>query len=203
MKLSEKIQYLRRKKGYSQEELAEICGVSRQSVSKWESGTALPEIEKLIRLGDLFHVHLDFLLREEYEGNAVKESYTCGMNMLQSREEQFFEGILIKESIRDDRVIDLLSVNKIELWKTAGVPKYWTALFFTSERPDLPEQLAKALIGGPEENWFVDFKAKNTKYIVFHNKIFHYTIGNRQEKDAVCEQCRKLGIGEEEMNWTE
>ena len=46
MKLAVKIQYLRKENGYSQEELAEICGVSRQSVTKWESDIALPEIEK-------------------------------------------------------------------------------------------------------------------------------------------------------------
>lgn len=43
---------------------------------------------------------------------------------------ELYEGVLIKESIEDDSIIDYLSVNKIELWNTGGNPKYWTVLFF-------------------------------------------------------------------------
>ena len=50
MKLSEKIQLLRKENGYSQEELAELCGVSRQAISKWEADVALPETDKIILL---------------------------------------------------------------------------------------------------------------------------------------------------------
>ena len=53
MKLSEKIQLLRKENGYSQEELAAICNVSRQSISKWEADIALPETEKLIKLTNI------------------------------------------------------------------------------------------------------------------------------------------------------
>ena len=52
-------------------------------------------------------------------------------------------------------------------------------------------------------NWFVDFKAENVKYIVFNRKILKYQIGNQKEKDYVCNECRKMGIIDEEMNWSE
>lgn len=65
MKLGEKIQQLRKEKQLSQEELAEKMGVSRQAVSKWESGSATPEIEKLIELSKLFGVSLNTLLQIE------------------------------------------------------------------------------------------------------------------------------------------
>ena len=80
------------------------------------------------------------------------------------------EGTLIKESIADERIIDLLHVHKVELWNTGG-------------------------------NWFVDFKAGNIQYIVFKDKILKYRIGNQQEEEYVCEECRKLGISDAEMNW--
>ena len=64
MKLSEKIQILRKRDGYSQEELAEICNVSRQSISKWEADIALPETEKLIILSNTFKVTVDVLLKD-------------------------------------------------------------------------------------------------------------------------------------------
>ena len=50
MKLAERIQYLRKMKGISQEELAEKAGVSRQAVSKWESDQSTPDVEKVIIL---------------------------------------------------------------------------------------------------------------------------------------------------------
>lgn len=64
MYISENIADLRRQRGWSQEQLAAELGVTRQSVSKWESGTATPELEKLIALADLFGVSLDYLARE-------------------------------------------------------------------------------------------------------------------------------------------
>lgn len=65
MTLSEKILMLRKQKGWSQEELAEQLGVSRQSVSKWESGTSLPDLNRILDLSRLFSVSTDFLLKEE------------------------------------------------------------------------------------------------------------------------------------------
>lgn len=65
MTLSEKILMLRKQKGWSQEELAEQLGVSRQSVSKWESGTSLPDLNRVLDLSRLFSVSTDFLLKEE------------------------------------------------------------------------------------------------------------------------------------------
>lgn len=203
MKLSDKIQYLRKEKGLSQEELAEICGVSRQSISKWEADITLPEIEKLILLSDTFHISTDLLLRDDYEVNGTKEAHTCGANALQEYKPQFFEGTLIKESIEDDSIIDYLSVNKVELWHTGGKPCYWTVLFFTSEHRNIPQLFSKVMLSGEGANWFVDFKCDRQKYIVFRDKILSYTIGNPEEKEAVCAECRKMGIFDEEMRWSE
>ena len=63
--IGEKIAELRRQNNMSQEELAERLGISRQSVSKWESGQSLPDIEKLPILSDLFHVSIDYLVKED------------------------------------------------------------------------------------------------------------------------------------------
>ena len=52
-------------------------------------------------------------------------------------------------------------------------------------------------------NWFIDFKRGNIKYIVFKNKILKYEIGNIEEKNIVCEECRRMGISDKEMNWQE
>lgn len=65
MILAEKITALRKKNGWSQEELAERMDISRQSVSKWESGASLPELDKLLKLSQIFEVSTDYLLKDE------------------------------------------------------------------------------------------------------------------------------------------
>lgn len=66
MKLQENLTKLRKQKGFSQEELAYQLGVSRQSVSKWESGASIPELERLIEIANLFEVTLDELVKGEH-----------------------------------------------------------------------------------------------------------------------------------------
>ena len=65
--LSEKLYKLRKKSGLSQEQLAEQLNVSRQAISKWESGTAVPESEKLVIISEYFKVSVDYLLKDEHE----------------------------------------------------------------------------------------------------------------------------------------
>lgn len=204
MKLSEKITELRKINGMTQEELAAICSVSRQSISKWEADITLPETEKLLLLGKTFQVSMDVLLRDELTLGEAKEVYTCGNNAVQEKKQELFEGILIKESVADDAILDFLHVHKIELWNAGGKPKYWTALFFTSAAADFPELVSKVMLSDSGSgSWFVDFKAGQVKYIVFKDKILKYKIGNPSEKEYVCNECRKMGILDEQMNWPE
>ncbi|WP_066889163.1 helix-turn-helix domain-containing protein [Clostridium nigeriense] len=69
MNLSEKLQLLRKKNGFSQEELADRLGISRQAISKWESGQSIPDLNKLITLSELYNVTVDSLVKDsdEYE----------------------------------------------------------------------------------------------------------------------------------------
>lgn len=65
MSFGDKLQNLRKTKGLSQEELAEKCDVSRQAVSKWETGLGYPETEKLLVLCEILETNLDYLLRDK------------------------------------------------------------------------------------------------------------------------------------------
>ena len=73
MTTGEKLQSLRKQNNYTQEELAEIMNVSRQSISKWESDVAFPETEKLIALSKLYNCSIDYLLKDNVDEpqNAV------------------------------------------------------------------------------------------------------------------------------------
>lgn len=205
MKLSEKIQYLRKEHGLTQEQLAEQCNVSRQAITKWESDIAIPETEKIIFLSKLFMVSIDELLKDELDIIGVKEVSSCGKSLVIDSNSGLYEGVLIKESTVDENILDLLEIKKVEIWKTGGNPKYWTVLFFSSKQTDFPEEISKVMKSGdtPNENWFVDFKADNIKYIVFKDLILKYRIGNQEEKQLVCERCREQGIPDDQMNWSE
>ncbi len=74
MILADKIARLRKKNGWSQEELAEKMNVSRQAVSKWESAQTVPDLEKILMLGNLFGVTTDYLLKDEMEN----EEFSAG-----------------------------------------------------------------------------------------------------------------------------
>lgn len=67
MQFHEKLCGLRKQAGMTQSDLAEKLNVSRQAVSRWEMGTAKPEVDTLIAMGDLFDVSLDYLLRDKME----------------------------------------------------------------------------------------------------------------------------------------
>lgn len=72
MEFSERISALRRAHGYSQEQLAERLGVSRQAVSRWEAGSSMPELAKLVTLCELFEVSLDALVRGRNEPHSTQ-----------------------------------------------------------------------------------------------------------------------------------
>ena len=67
MTFGEKLLKLRKKSGFSQEELAEKLLVSRQAVSRWESGETMPDSPNLLKISEIFEVSADYLLRDEHE----------------------------------------------------------------------------------------------------------------------------------------
>ena len=73
MILADKIIELRKKNGWSQEELAEMLDVSRQSVSKWEGAQSIPDMNRIIRMSEVFGVSTDFLLKDELDMPAERE----------------------------------------------------------------------------------------------------------------------------------
>lgn len=103
MKLEEKLQLLRKQNGYSQEQLSDKIGIARQTISKWENGQAIPELNGLILLSELYGVTIDRLVKDD-ECNVVlcktndldinsvisflvrakKNTYPSGINKVQS-----------------------------------------------------------------------------------------------------------------------
>ena len=72
MKFSEKLQSLRKKAGLSQEQLAEQMNVTRQAISKWETGEGMPDVDNLLPLARLLHTTVDYLLDEDAQAQTPK-----------------------------------------------------------------------------------------------------------------------------------
>ncbi len=85
MILADKLIDLRKRSGWSQEELAERLGVSRQSISKWESAQSIPDMNRILALSDLFGVTTDYLLRDELEPGETPLSLSDGDEPISTR----------------------------------------------------------------------------------------------------------------------
>lgn len=81
MTFGEKLKQLRIREEYSQEQLAALLHVSRQAVTKWESGAGLPDIDNLKTVADLFDVTLDSLLRNEEELETTDEGFSWNISL--------------------------------------------------------------------------------------------------------------------------
>ncbi len=74
MILADKILYERKKNGYSQEELADKLGVTRQAISKWEGAQSTPDLQRILQMSELFGVSVDYLLKDEIEADELSSN---------------------------------------------------------------------------------------------------------------------------------
>ena len=103
MSIGEKIVEARRAKNLTQEQLAELLGVTRQSISRWEQNQAYPEMEKILRLSDILEVSCDYLLKE----NVTKKDYTTvnkGKSFMQTRLLKGMMGKKVKIDLLDGEI---------------------------------------------------------------------------------------------------
>lgn len=104
MQFHEKLYSLRKKAGMTQLDLAEKLGVSRQAVSRWEMGTAMPEIENLIAMSDLFSVSLDYMLKEKQDtlsapAEKTREDITAQVKQMKPLEQAAFYLLVLAVSM--------------------------------------------------------------------------------------------------------
>ncbi len=107
MSLSKKIYELRKANNLSQEQLAEKVNVSRQSISKWESGETIPEIERVIELSKIFNVSTDYLLL-----SSEVEDLTNRTEQLEKKQEDLKMEVQ-QQQIKTERILRSLYVYAI------------------------------------------------------------------------------------------
>ena len=97
MNLSKKIIALRKENGWSQEDFAEKMEISRQAVSRWENGTALPDAQNILRISKLFNVTADYLLNDDHEGEMdtpTAEAATAETKSLVMKKKHLLWGLI-------------------------------------------------------------------------------------------------------------
>ena len=169
MAFPENLQFLRQQHAVTQEQLAEELGVSRQSVSKWESGGSFPEMETLLRICDLYNVNLDTLLRGNLEQSLVSDTarYDTFMNR-QSLRISFSVGAIIA------------AVAAMMVMNVLGVHEMLSAAFFMLL---LTASVVVMVVSGIEEDHFrkkhpciQDFYTEEEKED-FHRRFIWYIAG--------------------------
>ena len=100
MRFGEKLSEIRKSNGYTQENLAEKLGVSRQAVARWEANDTVPDIDMLLGICEIFHVSADYMIHNDYASDedipAVKEkSETVREVTEQSRKHHLIAGICL------------------------------------------------------------------------------------------------------------
>ena len=91
MNISQKILLQRKKKGISQEDLANALNVSRQAVSKWESSQSVPDMDKIVALSSYFNITTDYLLKDEIETIDGADNYSSKNVVMQMLNKELSE----------------------------------------------------------------------------------------------------------------
>lgn len=122
MNLSEKLLYLRKKNGLSQEQLASEITVSRQAISKWELGESMPDTENVVQLTKIFDVSTDFLLNDEVDIPISTGSY-------EGTEEEIISAML-KSELKDetDKLAAKMYEGRKKKSKNIWLPILWSVL---------------------------------------------------------------------------
>lgn len=132
MIFADKLIQLRKKAGWSQEELAEQMNVTRQSVSKWEGAQSVPDLEKILRLSELFGVSTDYLLKDEIEdtGSSIPSDEVSALRRMSMEEANTFLSVkaTTSKSIAFAALLCILSpVCLLILGAISEVPEYGLA----------------------------------------------------------------------------
>ncbi len=128
MILADKIINERKKNGWSQEELAQMLSVSRQSVSKWEGAQAAPDLNKIIKMAEIFGVSTDYLLKDEIEESDRKEEAssdeTVNIRKVSLEEASNYINLIKKNTPSAVIATMLFTVSPVVLIELSGMASY-------------------------------------------------------------------------------
>ncbi len=114
-----------------------------------------------------------------------------------------FTGLLLKESLKDMKVLNLVKITKEEKWDVDNAadfqPKVWNAVEFEGEGK--VEEIVECMSKAMNSRWYLNISTNKEEFVVFLNKIFRYSKGNKKGKKKAQEYARSLNIPESQIDW--
>lgn len=180
MILAEKISMLRKKSGWSQEELAYQLNVSRQSVSKWESGASIPDLERIIKLSQIFGVSTDYLLKEEIEelpgDMALSVEHEEGVRTVTLEKANQFMDIRVGDAKKSAVAVMAYVLSPVLLIFLAGLAEYRGGLLNENMAAGIGSALLLMIVGAATV-FFVLHESKMEPYEYLEKEEFRLEYG--------------------------
>lgn len=114
-----------------------------------------------------------------------------------------FTGLLLKESLKDMSVLDLIKITKEEKWDIDNAadfqPKVWNAVEFKGEGK--VEEIAESMSKAMNPRWYLNISTDKEEFVVFLNKVFKYSKEDKEGKKKAQEYARSLNIPESQIDW--
>lgn len=205
MILADKIINERKKNGWSQEELAGMLGVSRQSISKWEGAQAVPDLQKILKMAEIFGVSTDYLLKDELEPeNTLPESYSSGtgsdtspLRTVTLEEADEFLKLQEKRSSMTSLGVSLCIISPALLIFLTGLSDYNSRLEHISVAAGLVALLVLVAIA---VFLFISSSSKNQKYEFLEKDVFETAYGvtgmvKEKQKEYAQAHATRLSVG--------
>lgn len=115
MDIAERLQALRKKAGYSQEQVAEMLGLSRQAISKWESGQGKPEIDNIVKLTEIYNVSADYILL------GTEKEVSVSVPVKKELSQEYKKAIGIIAIIASTAIVTVLFITALGLLSRLGI----------------------------------------------------------------------------------
>jgi hypothetical protein len=116
------------------------------------------------------------------------------------------KGLLLKESLNDTQVLEILTLTKTETWNVENPADYqpavWTAVSFEADERQadvIAEQLSRAL----KPAWFINASSVAYVYVIFPGKVFKYHKGDRAARATAYQHGLSIGIPARQLDWSE
>ena len=117
-----------------------------------------------------------------------------------------FIGLLLKESLKNESVLDLVRVTKTEVWDVQNAvdwqPKRWTAISFEGES-GRADEVAEAMSRVMKPAWYANFSTETHVYVVFEDRVFKYVKGDAKARAEAQAYAISVGIPESQVDWGE
>jgi hypothetical protein len=118
-----------------------------------------------------------------------------------------FRGLLLKESLRDEGVLDIVRVTDAAVWDVAGrveewQPGQWTAVSFEGDGAQA-DKVAERISQAIKPKWYANLSTKTHAYVVFADRVFKYVKGDSEARTRAQEYAISVGIPQSQVDWGE